>query len=140
MAGWDVPPTAFADVVDQDMSRRIRVIALALLNEVVLRSPVGNPDLWQGGSAPVGYVGGRFRGSHIVSIGSPVYEETVSVDPTGSATISREGAKLSGLEPYTVVYIQTNLAYAEEIENGHSTQAPAGVYELAMTGVSEAYK
>lgn len=139
MAGWDVPPSEFIDEVEQQVSQRIRVIALALLNEVVLRSPVGNPDLWQG-AAPEGYVGGRFRGSHILSIGSPVFEQTADVDPSGSATIAREGAKLSGLEPYTVVYIQTNLIYAESIENGHSAQAPAGVYGLAMAGVSEAYR
>lgn len=144
-SGWSIPPTAFADLIDDEVSKRVRIIAMALLNEVVLRSPVGNPDLWRDKNgnprkAPPGYVGGTFRGSHIVSIGSPVYTITDTVDPGGTDTINRGMAALSGLEPYTVVYIQTNLPYAERIEIGHSTQAPQGVYELAFVGVSEAYK
>lgn len=143
--GWSIPPTAFADLIDGEVVKRVRVITMALLNEVVLRSPVGNPSLWKDKNgkprkAPPGYVGGRFRGSHIVSIGSPVYTITNTIDPGGADTVNRGMAALSGLEPYTVVYIQTNLPYAERIELGHSTQAPGGVYELAFVGVSEAYK
>jgi len=138
-SGWSIPPTAFADLIDDEVGKRVRIIAMALLNEVVLRSPVGNPALWKN-PPPPGYVGGSFRGSHIVSIGSPVYAITNTIDPGGADTINRGMAALSGLEPYTVVYIQTNLPYAERIELGHSTQAPGGVYELAFVGVSEAYK
>lgn len=54
--------------------------------------------------------------------------------------MSKGMAALSGLEPYTQVFIQTNLPYAERLENGHSTQAPGGVYDLAFISVSEAYK
>jgi hypothetical protein len=137
--GWSVPPSAFAELVDEEVSKRVRTIALALLGEVIQRSPVGNPDLWKN-PPPPGYVGGRFRGSHIVSIGSPVYTATTSVDPGGSETMSKGMAALSGLEPYTQVFIQTNLPYAERLENGHSTQAPGGIYDLAFISVSEAYK
>ena len=137
--GWSIPPTAFADLIDEEVVKRVRVITMALLNEVVLRSPVGNPSLWKN-PPPPGYVGGRFRGSHIVSIGSPVYTVTNTVDPGGADTINRGMAALSGLEPYTQVFIQTNLPYAERIELGHSTQAASGVYELAFVGVSEAYR
>lgn len=137
--GWSIPPTAFADLIDEEVVKRVRVITMALLNEVVLRSPVGNPSLWKN-PPPPGYVGGRFRGSHIVSIGSPVYTVTNTVDPGGADTINRGMAVLSGLEPYTQVFIQTNLPYAERIEIGHSKQALQGVYELAFVGVSEAYR
>lgn len=124
-AGWTTPPTLFADQVDEEVARRVRVIAMAMLNEVVLRSPVDT---------------GRFRGNNIVSIGAPVYAQTDKVDTSGGATISAGVAELSGLEPFTVVYIQNNLPYAERLENGHSKQAPSGIYELAFIGVSEAYK
>lgn len=123
--GWSTSPTLFADQIEQDIAQRVRVIAMAMLNEVVLRSPVDS---------------GRFRGNNIVSIGAPVYASTDKVDPSGAATISDGASKLSGLEPFTVVYIQNNLPYAERLENGWSDQAPAGVYELAFIGVSEAYK
>ena len=136
--GWSFPPSAFAVQIDEEVSKRVRTIALALLNEVVERSPVDE---------------GRFRGSHIVSIGLPVYTVTTEMDPTGSGALSRGSAALSGLEPYTTVFIQTNLPYAERLENGgyngptakvtdagFSRQAPAGVYGLAFISVSEAYK
>ncbi|MBI6975136.1 MULTISPECIES: HK97 gp10 family phage protein [Pseudomonas] len=136
--GWSIPPTAFADQIDQDVARRVRVIAMALLGEVISKSPVDS---------------GRFRGSHIVSVGSPVYTVTTHTDRNGTDTLDKGSAALSGLEPYTVVYIQTNLPYAERLENGgyngptqkvteegFSRQAPAGVYGLSFIGVSEAYR
>ena len=136
--GWSTPPSAFAEVVEEDLTKRVRVIAMAMLNEIVLRSPVGNPDLWKR-QPPPGYVGGRFRGSHIVSIGEPVYAVTTKADAAGSETISRGASQLSGLEPFTTVFIQTNLPYAERLEDGHSTQTPGGVYAVAFHGVSQAY-
>jgi len=139
MAGWSIPPSAFADQVDVEVSRRVRTIALALLKEVIERSPVGNPDLWKD-PPPPGYVGGRFRGSHIVSILAPVYTVTTDIDPSGSETLQKGMAVLTGLEPYTQVFIQTNLPYAERLEQGHSKQAPEGLYELAFISVSEAFR
>lgn len=123
--GWTTPPSLFADQIEAEVAKRVRVIAIAMLNEVVLRSPVDT---------------GRFRGSHIVSIGAPVFTETQQADPTGAATLNEGISRLSGLEPFTTVYIQTNLPYAERLENGHSKQAPAGIYGLAFTGVAEAYR
>lgn len=139
MVGWSIPPSVFADQIDEEVSKRVRTIALALLNEVIERSPVGNPDLWKN-PPPPGYVGGRFRGSHIVSIGAPVYTVTTNVDPSGSDTRSKGMAALSDLEPYTQIFIQTNLPYAERLEQGHSGQAPDGLYELAFISVSEVYR
>lgn len=139
MAGWSIPPSVFADQIDEEVNKRVRTIALALLNEVIERSPVGNPDLWKS-PPPPGYVGGRFRGSHIVSIGAPVYTVTTNVDPSGSDTRGKGMAALSGLEPYTQIFIQTNLPYAERLEQGHSGQTPDGLYELAFISVSEVYR
>lgn len=123
--GWSIPPTAFADQIEAEISQRVRVIAMALLNEIVLRSPVDT---------------GRFRGNNVVSIGAPVYSSSNATDQTGSDTIAAGAAELSGLEPFTVVYIQNNLPYAERLEDGHSEQAPAGIYGLAFIGVTEAYR
>ncbi|WP_411835631.1 HK97 gp10 family phage protein [Pseudomonas chlororaphis subsp. aurantiaca] len=123
--GWSTSPTLFADQIEQDMARQVRVIAMAMLNEIVLRSPVDT---------------GRFRGNNIVSIGSPVYINTTEVDPSGGETINRGLSAVSGLKPFTVVYIQNNLSYAERLEDGWSDQAPGGIYELAFISVSEAYK
>lgn len=124
MAGWSIPPTAFITQIENDLVKQARVIAMALLGEIVLRSPVDT---------------GRFRGNTMVSIGSPVFENTATVDKTGANTLSAGQSVLTGLKPYTVIYIQNNLPYAEKLENGHSKQAPNGVFGLAMTGVAAAY-
>lgn len=122
--GWSTSPSLFADVVEQDLSKRIRVIAMAMLNEIVLRSPVDT---------------GRFRGNNIVTVGAPVYTATESLDPSGGLTITRGLAAMTGLEPYTQVFIQNNLPYAAKLEDGYSKQAPEGIYETSFNGVSQAY-
>ena len=123
---WSVPPSLFADVVEEDLTKRVRTIALAMLQEIVLRSPVDT---------------GRFRNNNIVSIVSPVYASTVETDASGAGTISRGAAAMSGLEPYTTAFIQNNLPYAQRLEDGHSKQAPpGGIYAASFHGVSQAFK
>lgn len=122
--GWSTPPSLFTGLVEEALTQRVRVIALAMLNEIVLRSPVDT---------------GRFRGNNIVSVGSPVYTSSVNVDPTGSETIQQGVRVMTGLEPYTQVFIQNNLIYAVPLEDGHSQQAPAGIYAVSFNSVSQAY-
>ncbi|WP_409259922.1 HK97 gp10 family phage protein [Pseudomonas sp. KCJK8806] len=123
--GWSTPPSLFAGVVEEQLSQRVRIIAIALLNEIVLRSPVDT---------------GRFRGNNIVSVGAPVYTSTVNVDPMGAETLQAGVRAVTGLEPYTQVFIQNNLPYAGPLEDGHSQQAPAGIYAVSFNGVAEAYR
>ncbi|MCE1000017.1 HK97 gp10 family phage protein [Pseudomonas sp. NMI1173_11] len=122
--GWSTPPSLFAGVVEEALTQRVRVIALAMLNEIVLRSPVDT---------------GRFRGNNIVSIGTPVYTTTENLDKSGGETIQRGLSAMSGLEPYTQVFIQNSLPYATALEGGHSKQAPAGIYAVSFHSVSQAY-
>lgn len=187
-AGWSHSLTDFADQAGEDITDMARAIALAMLTEVVVRSPVGNPDIWQANialksrnvaladaydanvdarnanntsrkkfkkltqrerkenfyvdakAAGQGYVGGRFRGSHVVSIGAPSMTVTDRIDPSGSATISEGSMLIKASSQFPVIYIQTNIPYGEMLELGHSKQAPGGVYDLAFIGVSEAYR
>ncbi|WP_447902457.1 HK97 gp10 family phage protein [Pseudomonas serbica] len=187
-AGWSHSLRDFADQIDEDVTQHVRVIAMAMLTEVVNRSPVGNPDLWEANTelraqntaladaydanvdarnatntgkkqfkkltqrerkenffvdakaAGKGYIGGTFRGSHIVSVGSPDFTVIENVDPSGSETINKGAMMIKAAGNYPVIYIQTNSPYGEMLELGHSTQAPGGVYDLAWIGVSEAYR
>ena len=187
-AGWSHSLRDFADQIDEDVTQHVRVIAMAMLTEVVNRSPVGNPDLWKANTelraqntaladaydanvdarnatntgrkqfkkltqrerkenffvdakaAGKGYIGGTFRGSHIVSVGSPDFTVIENVDPSGSETINKGAMMIKAAGNYPVIYIQTNSPYGEMLELGHSTQAPGGVYDLAWIGVSEAYR
>lgn len=122
--GWSTPPSLFTGLVEEALTQRVRVIALTMLNEIVLRSPVDT---------------GRFRGNNIVSVGAPVYTSSTNVDPTGSETIQQGVRVMTGLEPYTQVFIQNNLIYAVPLEDGHSQQAPAGIYGVSFNSVSQAY-
>lgn len=123
--GWSTPPSLFAGMVEEQLAQRVRVIAMAMLNEIVLKSPVDT---------------GRFRGNNIVSVGAPVYTSTNNVDKSGAETVQRGLSVMSGLEPYTQVFIQNNLPYAQALEDGHSKQAPPkGIYEASFHGVTQAY-
>lgn len=207
--GWDNDPTLFAGLVDEEVGKKLRIISMALLTEIVQRSPVGNPELWNinqdqvknrnrvsdinqalrnsdqfgykdskgnrrikpgnkvqlGGAVyssnagrlgpqrirklrrgqgeiytPAGYIGGMFRASHIVSVGSPDMSEPTAPDPNGSTTISNGNSIIDGAGPYSMIYIQSNLPYSERLEEGHSRQAPIGVYAVSFHGVTQAYK
>lgn len=123
---WSVAPSLFADVVEEDLTKRMRSISLAMLQEIVLRSPVDT---------------GLFRNNHVVTILSPTYTPTLETDVSGAGAITRGLTAMTGLEPYTVVYIQNNLAYAQKLEDGHSKQAPpGGIYAASFHGVSQAFK
>lgn len=187
-AGWSHSLTEFADQAGEDITQMARSIGIAMLTEVVNRSPVGNPDLWEANkalrskntaladaydanvdirnasntgrkkfkkltqrerkenfyvdakAAGKGYIGGTFRGSHMVSIGAPDLTVVENVDPSGSETINKGAMLIRASGKFPVIYIQTNSPYGEMLELGHSTQAPGGVYDLAFIGVSEAYK
>ncbi|WP_241622691.1 HK97 gp10 family phage protein [Rosenbergiella australiborealis] len=123
--GWDFDPSAFAGKVEEDVGKHLRIISMAMLTEIVTRSPVDT---------------GRFRANNQVSIGSPDYSELATVDTSGATTIQQGSAVIAKGKPFSVIYIQNNLPYAEPLENGHSKQAPTGVYANSFHGVSQAYK
>ncbi|WJD60582.1 HK97 gp10 family phage protein [Pseudomonas kurunegalensis] len=122
--GWSTPPSLFVGVVEEQLALRVRTISLEVLQQIVLASPVDT---------------GRFRGNNIVSIGAPVYTSLDMVDPSGGETISRGLSVMTGLEPYTQVFIQNNLMYAVPLEDGHSKQAPAGIYGVSFNSVAQKY-
>jgi len=123
--GWDFDPSAFVGLVEEDVGKRLRIISMALLAEIVQRSPVDT---------------GRFRANNQVSLGGPDYGITTEVDKSGAATLQQGSAVIAQGKPYSVIYIQNNLPYAEALENGHSKQAPTGLYANAFHGVTQAYK
>lgn len=151
------------DSVDIKATELLRAIALEVLSRVVLRSPVGNPDLWKANAevvanrkaiqiarrvskrrlqreAPLksgrGYVGGRFRGNWVVSIGSPSNATTEAVDPQGQRVLAEGGAVISNAKWGAVIYVMNNLPYAVPLEYGHSQQAPAGMVRVTAAEFS----
>lgn len=122
--GWSTPPSLFTGVVEEQLALRVRTISMEILQLVLLAAPVDT---------------GRFKGNNIVSIGAPVYTTLDVVDPSGGETLARGLSAMSGLEPYTQVFIQNNLVYAVPLEDGHSKQAPAGIYGVSFNSVVQKY-
>lgn len=122
--GWSTPPSLFMGLVEEQLALRVRTISMEILQLVLLAAPVDT---------------GRFKGNNIVSIGAPVYTTLDVVDPSGGETLARGLSAMSGLEPYTQVFIQNNLVYAVPLEDGHSKQAPAGIYGVSFNSVVQKY-
>jgi len=114
--GWTgTRPTAFVNVVQADLRKQRNRIAAEALQLVVNGSPVDT---------------GAFRGSHRVSVDAPDYGfEAAQTDTNGQATIEAGLAVIATAnQPFQAVTVQTNLPYAEKLENGHSDQAEHGIY------------
>lgn len=116
----------------------VRKITKAVLTDIVMASPVGNPELWAEGSRPEpGYVGGQFRGNWQVSVGAPAVGTIDNIDPEGSSTIAAGRAVILSATLGDTIYITNNLPYARRIEYGWSRQAPAGVVRITVARYSQ---
>lgn len=124
----------FIDNTDKKLSRTFRGTALSLFSRVVLRTPVGNADLWQNPkSAPKGYTGGRLRGGWQAQINGKPTGAYNQIDKTGSSTIRKINSVVGRLDTVDTIYLMNNLPYVLMIENGqHSKQAPAGMVKISV--------
>ena len=123
-------------------------ITLDLLRRLVNKSPVGNPDLWKltrygllkkgiKRKLTKGYIGGTFRGFWQVYAGTDPGNGQVppakGTRPRSASAAQTAGASaVAGLVPFSKTYIVNGLPYSERLNNGWSTQAPAGFFELAI--------
>lgn len=82
--------------------------------------------------APQGYVGGRFRGNWMFSIGSPDTSTVYQVDPGGSRSMARIVNGALEFNTGETAYITNSLPYAIPLEYGHSTQAPSGMVRITL--------
>ena len=99
--------------------------AFAILRNLILRSPVGNPDNWQNpDSAPPGYVGGHFRRNWLVSIGG--FNETELAGAEEPVAFGKNQINTWTRARAARLVIQNNVPYANRLAHGHSVQAAAG--------------
>lgn len=109
----------------------VRSTAMECLSRVVMKTPVGNPDLWKH-PPPAGYVGGRARGNWLVSIGDASGQPIDLVDPSGSQTIAAGSGVLSEAIAGPPIYLMNHLPYAVPLEYGWSTQTPLGMVRTTV--------
>ena len=102
---------AFAKQIDVDFEIALKKIILECWTRIILRSPVDT---------------GRFRSSWTLQESTP--NTTVKPDGKyGSPQVPQIGLK----SPYTTVWINNSLPYAERLEFGSSKQAPEGMVRLS---------
>jgi hypothetical protein len=122
----------FNKKVEKTATKIFRGTALELFVRIIKRTPVGNPSLWASG-APAGYVGGRLRGNWQVDINKSPDEQLDTIDASGTAPIANAATKMQRAKLGDTIHITNNLDYAEAVEDGHSSQAPAGMVKVTTT-------
>ena len=124
----------FAKKAGDNADKVVRKVVLDIGRSLVEKTPVGNPDLWQNpDNKPDGYVGGHARANWSHSIGALVNQEFKEIDATGGASIDRIVGSVPIKAAGKVHYIQNSLPYMQALEDGHSTQAPAGMVAITQT-------
>ncbi|EHF14424.1 hypothetical protein, partial [Pseudomonas aeruginosa] len=107
--------------VGQAVANHQRRLTIEMLEQITIHAPVDT---------------GRFKANNIVSVDLPAYYSLDRYDKDGHETLAMGEAALAALAPYSVVYIQNNLIYAGALEDGHSGQAPAGIYGVSFHSVT----
>lgn len=129
--GWKNKPTNFALEIEKVGDEHLRKVSAEMLQGVIMASPVMDSP---------------FRSNHRVTIDTPTSETvegTGNRSPKGSLDqlTFNDGAKeILKAKLGSCVYIQNNISYALALENGHSDQAPKGVYALTFRYISEKYR
>lgn len=189
MGNFSLDVRRWVEKTRADVRKVTQAVAVELHARIVMRSPVGNPELWAANAEAAlqrsqhnavvdqvnanlasdprnltakgnlkrrvrsasnkrlsraqlaktyplasgqGYVGGRFRGNWLVSIGSPAQGTVQRVDPSGNETIEDGGATIATFENGETIFIVNNLPYAQRLEYGWSKQAPAGCVRVTV--------
>lgn len=124
--GWNTPPrTAMEVLLNKSRLAKSKRIALQLFNRVVALTPVDT---------------GKARNCWVLSIGSPVYvslprNEGSRANPLPPATANQ--SDLAGLTVSDRIYIANGQPYIDLLENGSSSQAPAGMLRVALSEVEK---
>lgn len=129
--------------LDREVSEELHRTALRTAYALVQATPVGDPSLWKS-KAPAAYQPGHARRNWHATIGAKSTQELPGFDTTGatavqeSAKVIAEWAKRGGMRS-EALHIQNAVPYIERLNDGWSSQAPAGFVEksvLAANGVN----
>lgn len=107
---------AFVSGTEKKLERTVRAVKLELFRSVILDTPVDT---------------GRARGNWQATIGSPATNEIEN--ESMSVALAGVAANLGKIND--VSFLANNLPYIEELEDGSSKQAPAGMVRRNMARV-----
>lgn len=125
---------SFANISALNADRLVREVVSDIAEELVDRSPVGDPSTWaHPNSAPKDYKPGHFKANWHHSMGAPGSEERPIEDPSGEVSMDQINSSVSSVsDPLGVHCLYNNVSYAMALENGHSDQAPNGMVALTV--------
>lgn len=110
----------------------LRDIILGVAGSLVTKSPIGDPTLWAS-KPPKGYEPGHFIAQWQCGVGAINRTVTDEIDPSGETSMLNVAAAIDTVWlPGSVVYITNSVPYALRLENGWSSQAPAGMVGLTV--------
>jgi hypothetical protein len=128
--GWTAggKPTQFSIVLQGELAAMQKQFALKFLQNILDIAPV---------------LTGAYRANNIISIGAPDLSYDIEkLDPDSSQTL-RDGFEVLKEIPdgtYPTIYVQNNIPYCEDLEDGTSRKAPSGVYGLSFQNAKESFK
>ena len=124
--------TSFAEISALNANRLIRAIIIDIAEELVGRSPVGDPASWNT-PAPANYKPGHFKANWHHKQGSSDSSIRDTVDPTGAVSMNQIRSSASNAtKPADIHFLYNNVPYAMALENGHSDKAPNGIVALTV--------
>lgn len=120
---WTNAPSGFADVARKAFETKLVDVAEKASRDVIYNSPRDTS---------------RFLANNNFSVNEP--DESFDPDkrdPSRSDTLANARRAMASLRSGDVFYIVNTTPYGEALEDGHSTQAPNGIYRIAANNARE---
>lgn len=114
----------FGAVTNEQANTIFKKVIVDLDSRIVMGTPVDE---------------GRARANWFPSLNAPSSAITDDVDTMGEVAVASAQRIASAAKLGDVAWMTNNLPYILKLENGHSTQAPAGMVDLNLLAVAAHY-
>ncbi len=115
-----------ASQVEIGASKAVRATALVINQTVIFGTPIDT---------------GHAKANWQVGIDNPITKEIEEEDPgQGEATIARNASIIRGIPPGSDIILSNNVPYINRLNEGSSSQAPAGFVQIAVLEAVAAVK
>ena len=115
-------PNEIFIALEGELAEDIGETAFAILRNLIIRSPVGDPTTWQNPE------GGHFRRNWLISVRAADSSTTEGAGASAAVPLAEGRAKIIAFKASRAlrIIIQNNVPYANRLALGHSTQAALG--------------
>ena len=134
----------FVKKVEKNGDKVLRGTFLGVFQQVMKRSPVGDPNKWVAYDEstgqyvdyvflhgyPEGYIGGTFRGNWQTDVNKAPRGVIDDQDKTGAKSTAKATVEAAKANWGDRLYMVNNLPYAQRLEDRWSQQAPIGMVKV----------